>query len=156
MGTAFDFAPLFRSTIGFDRLAHLLESSSRLEEAHGYPPYNIEKVSDDAYRISLAVAGFSEDDLNIEFREGSLIVTGEQKGDGEEHAYLHRGIAARSFRRTFQLADFVRVTDARLEHGLLSIELVRELPEAMKPRKIEISDQAKAPKRIETPAKKAA
>jgi molecular chaperone IbpA len=135
----FDFSPLFRSTIGFDRLASLLESvASADEQAYSYPPYNIEKTGEDAYRITLAVAGFGEDELVIEQREQTLVVSGQKKGSANGETYLHRGIAARSFSRQFELADHVKVTGASLDNGLLHVDLVREIPEAMKPRKIDI------------------
>ena len=153
MGSAFDFSPLFRSTVGFDRMMNLLESAARVDEgALGYPPYDIEKIDEYAYRVTMAVAGFGEDDLHIETRENTLIVTGERKGADDDRTWLHRGIAGRSFRRTFQLADFVKVTGARLENGLLHIDLVREVPEEMKPRRIEISTSA--PSSISSKAKK--
>jgi molecular chaperone IbpA len=139
MRSAFDFSPLFRSTVGFDRLPGLLEAAARFDEASmGYPPYNIEKLDDESYRITMAVAGFNEDDLEIEVRENSLIVSGRQAEDDGEKTYLHRGIAGRAFQRRFQIADHVKVTGARLENGLLHIDLVRELPEEMKPRQIHI------------------
>jgi molecular chaperone IbpA len=139
--TAIDFTPLFRSAIGFDRLASALESAYR-SEAGGYPPYNIEVTGTDRYRISMAVAGFSEKDLDVQMKESILTISGshkdEQKGTEKEHRFLYRGIATRNFERQFQLADYVKVVDARIEDGLLHIDLVREIPEAMKPRKIEI------------------
>jgi len=139
MRSAFDFSPLFRSTVGFDRLPGLLETVSRLDEATlGYPPYNIEKLDEESYRITMAVAGFIEDDLEIEVREHSLIVSGRQPQDDGEKTYLHHGIAGRAFQRSFQIADHVKVTGAQLENGLLHIDLVRELPEEMKPRQIRI------------------
>lgn len=142
--TTFDFSPLFRSTVGFDRMQRLVEAAARSEEANGYPPYNIEKLEENAYRITMAVAGFSEDDLDIEVRDGVLFVTGKQPEPTEERSFLYRGIAGRAFRRTFQLADHVKVQGAALENGLLHIELAREVPEAMKPRKIAISGQQAA------------
>jgi molecular chaperone IbpA len=135
--TNFDFTPLFRSAIGFDRLADALESATRVENG-GYPPYNIELTSEDHYRISMAVAGFSQDELVLEVKENILKVTGEKKDQSAERQYLHRGIATRSFERSFQLADYVRVKAAELRDGLLHIDLEREIPEAMKPRRIEI------------------
>jgi molecular chaperone IbpA len=138
--TSFDFSPLFRSAIGFDRFANALESATRMESG-GYPPYNIERIDDDQYRITLAVAGFTRDELEIETKENRLTVTGRKAEDQAEHDYLYRGIANRSFERGFQLADYVRVDAAQLEDGLLHIALVREIPEAMKPRRIEIGDQ---------------
>jgi molecular chaperone IbpA len=144
---AIDFAPLYRSTVGFDRLFSMLDNVTQPESAPAYPPYNIERTGENAYRISMAVAGFSESELSIESRENTLTVKGEKTENKEEveKEYLFRGIAARSFERRFQLADHVEVKSASLENGLLHIELVREIPEAMKPRRIEI---AKAPKRV--------
>jgi molecular chaperone IbpA len=135
-----DFTPLYRSVVGFDRLAALLESAARTEPASNWPPYNIESTGEDSYRIELAVAGFKSDELNIEVKENLLTVTGRKTAndDGARH-YLHRGLAERDFERRFQLADYVLVTDAKLENGLLSVSLKRELPEAMKPRRVEIS-----------------
>lgn len=142
MTTTFDFSPWRRSTVGFDRLFDVLESASRGNAAEiSYPPYDIETLGDDAYRITLAVAGFAQDEIDITAQENLLIVAGrktEVANDGELARYVHRGIAARAFERRFQLADHVRVQSADLAHGLLAIELVREVPEAMKPRKIGI------------------
>jgi len=143
--TTFDFSPLFRSTVGFDRLMNLLENSVQWAEAgNGYPPYNIEKTGEDQYRITLAVAGFGEDELNVEARENVLFVEGRRKEADAGHSYLYRGIAGRSFKRQFQLADYVKVSAAHLRNGLLVIDLVRELPEAMKPRRIEIKTESPA------------
>ncbi|MEE8280348.1 MAG: Hsp20 family protein [Alphaproteobacteria bacterium] len=154
--TTFDFTPLFRSTIGFDRLMPFFEDALRWDEsAATYPPYNIEKAGEDSYRITMAVAGFNKDDLNIEVRANALVVTGEKKAEDEDRAYLHRGIAGRSFVRQFRLADHVNVTGADLGNGLLHIDLVRELPEEMKPRRIEISTSAPIKRLIEK-AKKVA
>ena len=143
----FDYSPLFRSTVGFDRLMRLLEESVQWSEGGngggGYPPYNIEKLGQDQYRVTLAVAGFGERDLAIHVRENALLVEGTRNETEGETAYLHRGIAGRSFRRQFHLADHVKVTSASLQNGLLVIDLVQELPEAMKPRRIEIT--AKGP-----------
>ena len=136
--TAFDLTPLFRTAIGFDRLARNLESASRAD-AGGYPPYNIEVCGEDTYRITMAVAGFTGDDLEIEVKENMVRVVGAKKEDEKERQYLHRGIATRAFERSFQLADYVRVEGAELKDGLLHIDLVREIPEAMKPRRIEIT-----------------
>ena len=137
--TRFDFSPLFRSTVGFDRMMNMLEASARSGE-EGYPPYNIEKKGENDYRITMAVAGFGEDDLAIEVKDSTVTVSGSTSGEGDkEQTYLHRGIAARSFRRAFQLADHVHVSGANLENGLLHIDLVREVPEALKPRTIKIS-----------------
>ena len=138
--TTFDFSPLFRSTVGFDRLMRLMESSNQLADAgNGYPPYNIEKTAEDAYRISIAVAGFTPEELGVEVRDGSLLVTARKAQDETQRSYLHRGIATRAFERRFALADHVRVAGAVHEHGMLHIDLVREVPEAMKPRRIEIA-----------------
>ena len=136
--TTIDFSPLFRSMIGFDRLSSALEAAQRAETG-GYPPYNVEVNGENAYRITMAVAGFSDADLSLEAKENILTVSGNRKADEDKATrYLYRGIATRGFERRFQLADYVKVVDARLENGLLHIELVREIPEAMKPRKIEI------------------
>ena len=136
----FDLTPLYRSAIGFDRIGSLLDTLSTFEgEAPSYPPYNIERVAENDYRISMAVAGFSEGDLDIEVKEHTLSIRGEKRVEQEDSTYLHRGIAARSFERRFQLADHVVVKGATLENGLLHVDLVRELPEAMKPRTIEIA-----------------
>ncbi|MGI9366993.1 MAG: Hsp20 family protein [Rhizobiaceae bacterium] len=139
-----DFSPLYRSTVGFDRLFNLLDSMGQPEQAApAYPPYNIERTGENSYRISMAVAGFGEGDLEIEAKENTLLIKGnQQKGEESEGEMLFRGIAARNFERRFQLADHVEVRNAELENGLLHIELVREIPEAMKARKIEISPQA--------------
>jgi len=140
----FDLTPLYRSTVGFDRLAGVLDQVMAANVSQDtYPPYNIEKSGDDAYRISIAVAGFSEDELNVEARDGQLVVTGRKDGSDDEPKgnFLHRGIATRAFERRFQLADHVRATDAVTENGLLHIDLVREVPEALKPRKIEIASK---------------
>jgi len=141
--TTIDFSPLFRSMIGFDRMASSLENAFRTE-AGGYPPYNVELKEENHYRVTMAVAGFSADELQIETHDNMLTIAGAKKEEQSERRYLYRGIANRSFERKFQLADYVKVTDARLEHGLLHIDLVREVPEAMKPRTIEIrNDQGK-------------
>jgi molecular chaperone IbpA len=139
--------PLYRTLVGFDRIANLMDQAARLDAAPGYPPFNIEQVGDDEFRIELAVAGFGEDDLSIEFKQNSLVVTGQRKQPETQRNFLHRGIAERSFERRFGLADHVRVGGAKLEHGLLTIDLVRELPEILKPRKIEINNSvAQKPK----------
>ncbi len=139
-----DLTPLYRTVVGFDRLASMIDQASRLDGSQGYPPYNIERVDDNAFSIEIAVAGFTEDDLDIETKEGLLTVAGKrgESEDGEGRNYLHRGIAQRSFIRRFQLADHVIVTGASLEHGVLRIDLIRELPEEKKPRKIEIGASA--------------
>lgn len=135
--TNLDFSPLFRSMIGFDRMTSALENAYRSEPG-GYPPYNIESTGENDYRISMAVAGFAEKDLSLEVKENILTVSGGRADEEQDRKYLYRGIANRSFERKFQLADYVRVVDARLENGLLHVDLRREIPEAMKPRKIEI------------------
>jgi molecular chaperone IbpA len=136
----FDFSPLYRSTIGFDRLVQLLDSVTGLEsEVASYPPYNIERLGENEYRITMAVAGFSPSDLKIEVKESSLSVRGEKPAESKEREFLHRGIAQRSFERRFQLADYVEVKGAELKDGLLNIDLVRNLPERMRPRTIAIS-----------------
>ena len=132
-----DFSPLYRSAIGFDRLANLIESAASNGNA-GYPPYNIEQLGDNDYRISMAVAGFTQEELELSFQENLLTVKGNKQADTERH-YLYQGIAERGFERRFQLADYVRVKGADLKSGLRHIDLAREVPEAMKPRKIEIN-----------------
>ena len=132
-----DFSPLYRSVVGFDRLADLLDSAAA-ETATGYPPYNIERTGDNAYRIEIAVAGFKPDELSIEVKEAVLTVQGRKGANDAERRFVHRGLAERNFERRFQLAEYVVVTDAQLADGLLSISLKRELPEALKPRKIAI------------------
>ncbi|WP_112320455.1 Hsp20 family protein [Oceanibium sediminis] len=136
----YDFSPLYRSTVGFDRLASVLDQVMTNDvSTQSYPPYNIEKTGENAYRITIAVAGFTEAELSIEAKEGQLVVSGKKAAQETEPNYLHRGIATRAFERRFQLADHVRATGAVNENGLLHIDLVREVPEALKPRKIEIS-----------------
>ncbi|HEY0447295.1 MAG TPA: Hsp20 family protein [Allosphingosinicella sp.] len=140
MRSAFDFSPYRRSTVGFDRLFDFLENATRAEPSDNYPPFDIEKVSDDSYRITLAVAGFRPDEIDITARQNMLVITGRKSENrNKDGNYLHMGIATRAFERRFELADFVRVENADLKDGLLSIELVREIPEAMKPRKIAIN-----------------
>lgn len=139
-----DFAPLYRSVVGFDRLASLLEAATS-EAASGYPPYNIERTDENAYRIEIAVAGFRSEELNIEVKENLLTVQGRKAANDDTRRYLHRGLAERNFERRFQLADYVVVTDAKLDAGLLSISLKREIPEALKPRRIEIAAAPSAP-----------
>jgi molecular chaperone IbpA len=137
----FDLSPLYRSTVGFDRLFSLLDQVSGVEAANSYPPYNIERTGENDYRISVAVAGFAEEDLAIETRENTLIIKGAKESRGDEAGnseLLHQGIAARAFERRFQLADHVSVTGASLKNGLLHVDLVREIPEASKPRRIQI------------------
>ena len=143
--TSFDLSPLFRSTIGFDRLSRALDTAFQYDSrVQGYPPYNIEKVDENGYRITMAVAGFGEDDLEVTQSENTLIVRGKVEKDEEQGRVLHRGIAARSFERRFQLADYIEVRDANLVNGLLHVDLVREVPEAMKPRTIAIGKAAPA------------
>jgi molecular chaperone IbpA len=138
-----DFAPLYRATVGFDRIADLMDRVLTNEVAQPtYPPYNIEKTADDAYRISIAVAGFTPDELAVEVKDGTLLVTARKAPEEESRSYLHRGIATRAFERRFALADHVRVTGATHEHGMLHIDLLRETPEALKPRRIEIASTA--------------
>jgi molecular chaperone IbpA len=151
----FDLAPLYRNTVGFDRLFSMLDQFGGPEAVPSYPPYNIERTGENAYRISVAVAGFSEGDLNIEVKENALTIRGEKKSvnDNGKADVLYQGIAARTFERRFQLADYVQVTGASLENGLLHVDLVREIPEAKKPRQIAINGRS-APQTIE--AKKAA
>ena len=132
-----DFSPLYRSVVGFDRVADLLQTAAA-DAASGYPPYNIERVDENAYRVEIAVAGFRPEELNIEVKENLLIVQGRKSANDDNRRYLHRGLAERNFERRFQLADYMVVTDADLADGLLSISLKRELPEALKPRRIEI------------------
>ncbi|QTN36897.1 Hsp20 family protein [Cognatishimia activa] len=137
---SFDFAPLYRASVGFDQIADMMDRVLTSDvSVPSYPPYNIEKTADDAYRISLAVAGFAAEDLAIEVKENALIVTAKKTPAKDEKTFLHRGIATRSFERKFQLADHVKVTGASHEDGMLHIELVREVPEALKPRRIEIA-----------------
>ena len=136
----FDFSPLYRATVGFDQIADLMDRVLTNDVSQpSYPPYNIEKTGDDAWRISIAVAGFSEDELSVELRENALIVSAKKAPEDKDRTYLHRGIATRAFERRFQLAEHVRVTGASHENGMLNIELMREVPEALKPRRIEIA-----------------
>ena len=136
-----DFAPLYRSTVGFERMANMLDRAMATgENQNGYPPYNIEKAGDDNYRITVAVSGFSDDELSVETRDGQLVISGkkaESKTNGDAN-FLHRGIANRAFERRFQLADHIRAVGASTENGLLHVDVVREIPEALKPRRIEI------------------
>lgn len=143
----FDFSPLYRSTVGFDQLQSLLDSVTQ-DTAPTYPPYNIERTSENDYRITVAVAGFGQDDLEIEVKQNVLTISG-KRAEPEETTYLYRGIAGRSFERRFQLADHVEVSGARLENGLLHVDLVRRVPEALKPRKIEIAASASGTKTLE-------
>ncbi|MGB5871496.1 MAG: Hsp20 family protein [Albidovulum sp.] len=140
---SFDFAPLYRATVGFDRVADLMDRALSADTVQpSYPPYNIEKTDENAYRISIAVAGFSEDELNVEVKEGALLITARKAAEDGAKTYLHRGIATRAFERRFALADHVRVTAASHADGMLHIDLVREVPEALKPRRIEIAKAA--------------
>jgi molecular chaperone IbpA len=153
MRTGFDFTPYRRSTVGFDRLFDFLENASRAEQDN-YPPFDIEKLADDRYRITLAVAGFKSNELDITARQNLLVITGRKaENRNRDGNFLHMGIATRAFERRFELADFVRVDGADLRDGLLTLELVREVPEAMKPRKIEIGGGA-SPTTIETSAER--
>lgn len=148
-----DFAPLYRATVGFDRIADLMDRVLSADVPQPtYPPYNIEKTADDAYRISIAVAGFAPDELSVEVKDGSLHVAARKATDDGERNYLHRGIANRAFERRFALADHVRVTGAVHEHGMLHVDLVRETPEALKPRRIEIARANDATHAIEAKA----
>lgn len=144
--TTFDFSPLYRSSVGFDHLASLLDGISTADRtAPGYPPYNIELLKDDEYRITMAVAGFMDDEINVEVENNNLTVSSskEEEQKAPERTYLHRGIAERNFKRQFKLADHIKVTGATMENGLLHIDLVREIPEAMKPRQIAINGKSK-------------
>jgi molecular chaperone IbpA len=157
----FDFSPLFRSTIGFDRLTRLADAATRVDSASlAYPPYNIEKTGEDAYRLTMAVAGFSQDELDITAQENTLLVTGKAKKDEDENRYLHRGIARRAFERRFSLADHIKVVGASLLNGMLHVDLVHEVPEAAKPRKVQIGtgqpEQVPAPQQEEVSQRQAA
>jgi molecular chaperone IbpA len=138
MRNGFDFTPYRRSAIGFDRLFDVLETAARQPVADNYPPFDIERQGDDAYRITLAVAGFAPDEIDMTAQQNLLVVTGKKADNDDGRNYVHRGIAAREFERKFELADYVQVSGAKLENGLLTIDLVREVPEAMRPRKIAI------------------
>jgi len=142
----FDFSPLFRSTIGFDRLTRLVDAATRVDNSSlAYPPYNIEKTGEDAYRLTMAVAGFSPGELDLTVQENSLLVTGKAKKEDEESRYLHRGIARRAFERRFSLADHIKIVGATIQDGMLHVDLAREVPEAAKPRKIQIGTGQPAP-----------
>ncbi|WP_283643480.1 Hsp20 family protein [Marinovum algicola] len=142
---SFDFAPLYRATVGFDQMADLMDRVLANDvQSQTYPPYNIEKTAEDAYRISIAVAGFADQDLNVEVKEKALVVSARKAEEDEERSYLHRGIATRAFERRFHLADHVKVGGASHENGMLHIDLEREIPEALKPRRIEIANGTKA------------
>lgn len=141
-----DFSPLFRASVGFDRVADMLDRVMTQDVGpNTYPPYNIEKTGENAYRISVAVAGFTGDELNVEQRENALVISARKEKDETARTYLHRGIATRAFEKRFTLADHVKVTAATHENGMLHIDLVREVPEALKPRRIEITSDAGVP-----------
>ena len=139
-----DYSPLYRSAVGFDRLFNLLDAAASQDSASGYPPYNIERTDENAYRVEIAVAGFRPEELNIEVKENLLTVQGRKAANDDQRQFLHRGLAERNFERRFQLADYVIVDDAKLGDGLLSISLKRELPEALKPRTIAINAGGKS------------
>ncbi len=142
----FDLAPLYRATVGFDQIADLMDRALASDVSQtSYPPYNIEKTADDAYRISIAVAGFADADLSVELRDHQLVVSARKSDEDDGKTFLHRGIATRAFERRFTLADHVRVTGAVHEHGMLHIDLKREIPEALKPRRIEIARGSERP-----------
>ncbi|RRH77896.1 Hsp20 family protein [Falsigemmobacter faecalis] len=145
-----DFAPLYRATVGFDRLADLMDRTLSADSVTSYPPYNIEKTAENAYRISVAVAGFSPDELSVEVKESTLHITARKGAEPEGRSYLHRGIATRAFERRFALADHVKVTGALHENGMLHIDLMRETPEALKPRRIEIATTRSAETKVLT------
>jgi molecular chaperone IbpA len=152
---SYDLSPLYRATVGFDRMMNLLDTTARVEEsAPSYPPYNIEKSGEDTYRISMAVAGFAEEELDITSTQNSLVVSGKkEKAVEKDGKFLHRGIANRSFQRSFELADHIKVAGAVLENGLLHVDLVREVPETLKPRSIKIDAiQRETPQVIEDKA----
>ena len=149
----FDFTPLFRSTVGFDRLQRVFDAALSVDDAVlSYPPYNIEVVGEDAYRITMAVAGFAEDEIDVTVADDTLVVSSKSKNGEEKGSYLHRGIARRQFERRFDLVDHIAVKGASLSNGLLNIELVREVPEELKPRKIAIDDRPANGKTIEAKA----
>ena len=143
---SFDFSPLFRSTIGFDHLDRLLDAAARDDSRHSYPPYDIEKIGEDNYRISMAVAGFTEDELDVTVDQNVLVVSGRSQTEttDEDVTVLYRGIAKRAFEHRFKLAETIKVQDAKLENGVLSVELVREVPEHLKPRQVKIGSGSKA------------
>ena len=146
MRTPTDFSPLYRSFIGFDHLAGLIDKASRADKQSSYPPYNIELLAEDQYRITMAVAGFSQEDIDIESKDNSLIIIGTKKASDDKTSsprkFLHQGIAERNFERKFQLGDHVKVIGAFMENGLLHVDLQREIPAALKPRKIAINDKS--------------
>lgn len=153
MSTTFDFSPLFRSSIGFDRMLNALEAASRVESIDNWPPYDIVKTDEDDYRITMAVAGFAQDELELTQERNMLVVSGQKSGE-DNGQYLHRGIAGRAFQRRFELADHVKIVGATLLNGLLTVDLKREIPEEMRPRRIEIAADGELPevetKQIET------
>lgn len=149
----FDFSPFFRSTVGFDRIADLLDDAASAAQGDGFPPYNIEVSGDNAYRITMAVAGLTEDDLTITQHQNTLVVSGKARPVAQGTQFLHRGIAGRAFERRFSLADYVKVNSASLANGLLTVDLVREVPEAMKPRTIKVGA---APSNVQSIEAKAA
>ena len=152
MRTSTDFSPLYRSFIGFDHLAGLIDKASRADKQSSYPPYNVELLAEDQYRITMAIAGFADDELEIETKQSTLIVTGTKPSKQEDvtRKFLHQGIAERNFERKFQLGDHVKVIGAFMEHGLLHIDLEREIPEALKPRKIAINGKSLLKKNTST------
>jgi molecular chaperone IbpA len=145
----FDFSPLYRSTVGFDRLFDMIDQTARVEPLPNWPPYNVEKSGDDHYRITMAVAGFAPDEIEITQKENMLLVSGQKHAEQENVQFLHRGIATRAFKQTFSLADYVNVKAAHLENGLLTVDLVREVPEELKPRRIQIAAGGQSQKVIE-------
>ncbi|WP_119302340.1 Hsp20 family protein [Dongia deserti] len=150
---SFDLSPLFRSTVGFDRLSRLMDAATQIDDgALSYPPYNIERTGDETYRITMAVAGFGESDLTITTKDNQLVIAGKLAKEDDNQSYLYRGIAGRAFERRFTLADHIRVSGASLVNGLLHVDLVREVPEAMKPRQIKINAGASKPQAIENQA----
>jgi len=149
MRTTLDFSPLFRSGVGFDRVFDLLDTAGRIQPMDNWPPYDIIKEGEDSYRIVMAVAGFDQDELMLTDRPNLLVVSGAKKDNAQDQVYLHRGIAAREFERRFELADYVKVARASLANGLLTIELQREIPEALKPRRIEIRSEGSSAARAE-------
>lgn len=149
----FDPTPLYRASVGFDRMADILDRVMSADpQTHTYPPFNIEKVEDNAYRITIAVAGFSADDLSVEVKENALVIAGRSSDDESDRQFLHRGIATRAFERRFHLADHVRVNGAEYRDGMLHIALVRELPEALKPRQIEIAHSGQSKRLVQADA----
>jgi molecular chaperone IbpA len=149
---SFDLSPLMRSSVGFDHLNRLLDSALSSEQSAPYPPYNIEKLSDDDYRVTMAVAGFAPDELTVTVQEGMLLIAGKGRDEDKDRRFLHRGIAKRAFERRFELADTIQVGDARFQNGLLEVELKRVIPEHKRPRQIEIRSGDNAPKTIEADA----